>query len=160
MIRLVEASMKFSKILTVALVAGILSLNAQAQNAGPFLWSSYIGVVGSYLQPEGSAVSRFTPGAAITVTRFQLQAAQGSYIYPHSKCSYVPKLRVTDGTTKYEIAIPNWRQTGRFPLSVSADSGAINVGFPANANLRLVVIPGQKGCYPGGINVTVQYSVN
>ena len=48
--------MKFSKILTVALVAGILSLNAQAQNAGPFLWSSYIGVVGNYLQPEGSAV--------------------------------------------------------------------------------------------------------
>jgi|ERR1700678_3083902 hypothetical protein len=96
MIRLVEASMKFSKILTVALVAGILSLNAQAQNAGPFLWSSYIGVVGNYLQPEDSAVSRFTPGVAITVTRFQLQAAQGSYIYPHSKCSYVPKYK-SDG---------------------------------------------------------------
>jgi hypothetical protein len=36
MIRLVEASMKFSKILTVALVAGILSLNAQASERWAF----------------------------------------------------------------------------------------------------------------------------
>jgi hypothetical protein len=100
---------KFPKILTVALVAGILSLNAQAQNAGPFLWSSYLTVTGDYTQQQGSAVSRFTPGVAITVTRFQLQAAQGSVTSSNTKCSYVPKLRVTDGTTKYEIAIPNAR---------------------------------------------------
>jgi len=137
-------------------------MNAHAQSAGPLLWSSYIDVVGNYTQQysEGSAVSRFTPGVAVTVTRVQLQAAQGSYIYPNAKCSYVPKLRVTDGTTKYEIAIPNARETGRNPFSVSADSGTINLSFPANANLRLLVLHGEKGCIAGAINVTVQYSVN
>jgi hypothetical protein len=155
--------MKFPKILTVALIAIVLSMNAQAQNAGPFLWSSFILVVGDYTQQysEGSAVSRFTPGVPVTVSRVQLQAAQGSNVgLNNAKCSYVPRLRVTDGTTKYEIAIPNARGTGRNPFSVSADSGPINVSFPANANLRLLVLHGEKGCTAGTINVTVQYSVN
>ena len=40
-------------------------LNAQAQNAGPFLWTSYIDPVGNYLRvsQEANFVSRFTPGS-------------------------------------------------------------------------------------------------
>lgn len=154
--------MKFPKLLTVLLVLASLSLNAQAQNSGPFLWTSYIDVMGNYLHAYsgGGTVSRFTPGVAIGVTRMQLQAAQGSYIDPKGRCSPVPKIRVTDGTTNYDLAIPNARWTGRYPMAVSADSGPISVSFPANANLRLSVIPGETGCNPASINVTVQYSVN
>lgn len=154
--------MKFARLLTVALVGGILSLNAQAQNSGPLLWTSFIEVVGNYERgySEGIVVSRFTPGVAITVTRMQLQAAQGAYVYPKGSCSPLPKIRVTDGTTKYILAIPNARGGGRYPLSVNADSGTIAVSFPANANLRLSVLPGESGCSAASINVTVQYSVN
>jgi len=157
--------MKLSKLLTVALVAGILSLNAQAQNAGPFLWTGYIDTIGNYVRSysEAPVVSRFTPGVAITVTRVQFQAAYGSTIegHPHdTKCNPVPRIRVTDGTTKYAIGIPNARESGPQPLSVHADSGPIAVRFPANANLALRVVPGETGCYASSINVNVQYSVD
>jgi hypothetical protein len=155
--------MKFTRLLTQALVVTILSFNAQAQNTGPLLWTSFIEVVGNYLHSdsEGIVVSRFTPGVAITVTRVQLQAAFGSsYMFSKTKCREVPKIRVTDGTTKYALAIPNARGRGADPLSVSADSGPIKVIFPTNAALRLSVGPGETGCNAASINVTVQYSVN
>jgi len=155
--------MKFARLVTIALAGLILSTNAQAQNAGPFLWTSYIDVVGNYVRTysEGTVVSRFSPGVAITVTRVQLQAAYGSQIGDTKvKCSPLPKIRVTDGTTEYRIAIPNARQNGPYPTSVNADSGTIAVGFPANANLRLTVLGGETGCQAGAINVVVQYSVN
>jgi hypothetical protein len=157
-----EVDMKFVRLLTLALAGVVLSLSAQAQTAGPLLWTSYIEVVGNYVRSysEGVIVSRFTPGAAITVTRVQLQAAQGSYIFSNQKCSRVPKIAVTDGTTKYVLAIPNARETGPDPFSVHADSGILALSFPSNANLRLSVIPGETSCNAASINVNVQYSVN
>lgn len=156
--------MKFTRLLTLALVGTILSLNAQAQNSGPLLWTSYIEVMGSYLHAYsgGGTFSRFTPGVAITITRMQLQAAQGSNLFNDNKtpCHPVPKIRVTDGTTNYDLPIPNAREKGRYPMAVSADSGPISVGFSGSAALRLVLLPGQTGCNGGSINVTVQYSVN
>jgi hypothetical protein len=154
--------MKFSRLLTLALVGAILSLNGQAQTAGPLLWTGYIDVLGNYVPPSnGGTFSRFTPGVAITVTRVQLQAVQGSYVHnTNARCTPLPKVRVTDGTTKYDIPIPNAGFTGHYPNAVSADSGTISVGFSANSAVRLVVIPGETGCYAGSINVTVQYSVN
>jgi hypothetical protein len=155
--------MKFTRLLTLALVGAILSLNAQAQTAGPLLWTGYIDVMGNYLHAHsgGGTFSRFTPGVAITITRMQLQAAVGSSIdYTKVPCSPVPKIRVTDGTTNYDLAIPNARWKGRYPMAVSADSGPLSVGYSGGAALRLVLIPGQTGCNGGAINVTVQYSVN
>jgi hypothetical protein len=95
-------------------------------------------VLGNYLQAnsEVGAVSRFTPGVAITVTRVQLQAAQGSSVgFKSVRCSPLPKVRVTDGTTKYLLAIPNARNEGMYPHSVNTDSGPIAVNFPASAQL-------------------------
>ncbi|HWY58733.1 MAG TPA: hypothetical protein VNZ03_29990 [Terriglobales bacterium] len=154
--------MKITKLVTLALAGGILLLNAQAQTAGPLLWTSYLDMVGNYVrsESEGVIVSRFTPGAAITVTRVQLQAAHGSSIFSSQKCSRVPKIAVSDGTTKYVLAIPNARQTGPDPFSVHADSGTLALSFPSNANLRLNVIPGEPRCNAGSININVQYSVN
>jgi hypothetical protein len=155
--------MKFTRLLTLALVGLVLSLNTEAQTAGPLLWTSYIVTLGNFtrINSESTVVSRFTPGVAITVTRVQLQASQGSYIYPEGgKCSPLPKIRVTDGTTKYGLAIPNARGKGPYPKSVSADSGPIAVSFPANAALLLTVVPGETNCNPGDINITVHYSVN
>jgi hypothetical protein len=157
--------MKFPKLLTVLFVLAMLSLNAQAQNSGPFLWTGYIDVLGNYLRsddyPGGGTFSRFTPGVAITVTRVQLQAAYGSSVYNTKlPCHPVPKIRVTDGTTKYDLGIPNAREKGRYPMAVSADSGLISVGFSGSAALSLLIIPGETGCDGGSINVTVQYSVN
>jgi hypothetical protein len=151
--------MKFARLLSIALVGAILSLNAGAQNAGPFLWTSYIDTTGNYSRTysEASVVGRFTPGVAITVTRVQLQAAYGSSIND-TECKPVPRIRVTDGTTQYALAIPNARESGS--ISVHADSGPIAVSFPANAKLILRLVPGQTGCYAGSINVVVQYSVN
>jgi hypothetical protein len=154
--------MKFSVLLTVALLIGILSSNAQAQS-GPMLWTSYIDILGNYLlsNSESDVVSRFTPGVAITVSRMQLQATQGGYVYrTGAKCHPLPKVRVTDGSTTYALAVPNARNVGPYGLSVHADSGPIMVSFPANAELRLSMFPGETGCYAGGIHVTVQYSVN
>ena len=156
--------MKFLRLLTVPLVLTILSLNTQAQNSGPFLWTGYIDVMGNYLHAYsgGGVFSRFTPGVAITVTRVQLQAAQGSHIYSENNvpCSPVPKIRVTDGTTNYDLPIPNARWTGRYPMAVSADSGLIATSFSASSKLTLLLIPGQSGCNGSSINVTVQYTVN
>jgi hypothetical protein len=156
--------MKFLRLLVVPLVLGILSLNAQAQNSGPLLWTGYIDRIGNYLHAYsgGGTFSRFTPGVAITITRVQLQAADGSNIYPgnNTPCHPVPKIRVTDGTTNYDLAIPNARFKGRYPTAVNADSGPLSVGFSASSELTLLVIPGQSGCNGGSINVTVQYSVN
>src|SRR5690242_7300175 len=101
--------MKFPSLLSVALMAVILSLNAQAQTAAPLTWNSYIDVLGNYLlsDSQGNVVSRFTPGVAVTVTRVQLQAGRGSYIngQHYTKCSPVPKIKVTDETTRYVLAI-------------------------------------------------------
>jgi len=156
--------MKFLRFLVVPLVLGILSLNAQAQNSGPLLWTGYIDVMGNYLHAysQGGTFSRFTPGVAITITRMQLQAAQGSYIYNDNKtpCHPVPKVRVTDGTSKYDLPIPNARWKGRYPMAVSADSGPISVPFSTSSKLTLLLLPGQTGCNGGSINVTVQYSIN
>lgn len=154
--------MKFTKLLTVALAGVILSLNAHAQTSGPLLWTGYIDTLWNYVPPvNGGTLSRFTPGVAVTVTRVQMQAAQGAYIYgTQEKCNPQPKLVVTDGTTKYALAIPSARLTGHYPNAANADSGTISVGFSANSALRLTVIPGETGCYAGSINVTVQYSVN
>jgi hypothetical protein len=153
--------MKFTRLLTVAVFVGILALNAQAQT-GPLLWTSYIDVIGNYLRgdSESTVVSRFTPGVAITVTRVQLQAAQGSYIWPKSKCGKLPGIRITDGTSQYAISIPNARESGSYPISVNADSGPILVSFPVDANLRLSVFRGTASCNAGSVNVTVQYSIN
>jgi len=154
--------MKLTKLLTLALAGVILSLNAHAQTTGPLLWTSYIDVLGNYAPPSmGGTFSRFTPGVAVTVTRVQMQAAQGAYIYgTKEKCSPQPKVRLTDGTIKYDLAIPSARLTGNYPNAASADSGTISVGFSASSALRLTVIPGETGCYAGSINVTAQYSVN
>jgi hypothetical protein len=152
--------MKFLRLLTISLVIGMLSLNAQAQT-GPALWTSYIDVLGNYfrVRTEGNVVSRFTPGTPIFVTRVQLQAAQGSYLFPQGKCQPLPKIKVTDGTTSYMLAIPNARSSGGFPVSVSADSGPIYLSYPQNAKIRLTVVPGETGCSGGAINVTIQYVI-
>jgi len=158
--------MKLTKFLSAALVVGALALTAHAQNAAPLLWTSYVDTLGSYLRSnsEAAVVSRFTPGVAITVTRVQLQAVQGSGISGkggYTRCSPVPKIRITDGTTKYAVAIPNGQINGRgYPSSVHADSGSIAYSFPVNASLVLRILPGETGCNPAGINVTVQYTVN
>ena len=155
--------MKFPRLLIIVFALAVLSLNAQAQNSGPYLWTGYIDVMGNYLHAYsgGGVFSRFTPGVAITVTRVQLQAAHGSYIYNEKvPCRPVPKIRVTDGTTNYDLPIPNARWTGRYPIAVSADSGLIAASFSASSKLTLVLIPGQSGCNGNSINVTVQYSVN
>ena len=155
--------MKFLRILAVSLVLGILSLNAQAQNSGPFVWTGYIDRLDNYLRNPygaGGTFGRFTPGVAITVIRMQLKAVDGSYLLTSGPCHPVPKIRVTDGTTKYELAIPNERGKGRYPYEVSADSGPISVPFSASSKLSLLVIPGQTYCDAFEINVTVQYSIN
>src|ERR1700690_2462094 len=126
--------MKFLRFLTVPLVLAMLSLNAQAQNASPLLWTGYIDVMGNYLHAYsgGGTFSRFTPGVAITITRVQLQAAQGSYIYNTKQpLTPAPKITVTEGTTDYDLAIPNARWKARYPMAVSADSGPISVGLSA-----------------------------
>jgi hypothetical protein len=155
--------MKFAGLFVVTLLTAMLSLNAQAQTAGPLLWIGYIDVMGNYLPAYsgGGTFSRFTPGVPVTVTRIQLQAAQGSYIdNTKDKCHPLPKIRVTDGATNYDLPIPNARWTGHYPTAVNADSGLISVSFTGSSNLRLVLIPGETGCNGASINVTVQYSVN
>jgi hypothetical protein len=155
--------MKFPRLLIIVFALAILSLNAQAQNSGPLLWTSYIDRLDNYLRNPygaGGTFGRFTPGVAITVTRMQLQAVNGSSLLTTGPCHPVPKIRVTDGTTKYDLAIPNERGKGRYPYEVSADSGPISVPFTTSSKLSLLVIPGQTYCDAFEINVTVQYSVN
>ena len=155
--------MAILRLLAVPLILATFSLNAHSQNSGPLLWTGYIDTLGNYLHTYsgGGTFSRFTPGVPITVTRVQFQAAQGSYIYNSKQpCHPVPKIRVTDGTNHYDLAVPNARWKGNYPKAVSGDSGQISVGLSGSAAPRLVVLPGEKGCSAYSINVTVQYTIN
>jgi hypothetical protein len=132
----------------------VLALPLSAQN----LWTSKIDTFGNFVKQTENPntdgiVSRFTPASDISVTRVQLQVAGGT------SCTALPGIEVTDSTTSFTILIPNSTLKNGYYGPVSADSGPIELPFPKNAPLLVKATPGNSGCNPYEINITVQYSI-
>jgi hypothetical protein len=144
---------------------------------GPLTWSSFVPAAGFYDTSAGGSggsdvVSRFTPAKAITVTRIEVQAAQGSERLVFSPtfqaiaCTKPVAFKITDGTTSSTLTLPS--ATTLVPGNLnpsSADSGPLDVAFAAGAKLVLTVVQGDPpdpitgatGCLANNINITVQY---
>jgi hypothetical protein len=145
--------MKNVFLLTLALA--LFALPLQAQN----VWSSKIDTFGNYFvqtaNPNANGiVSVFTPATNITINRIQLQAAGGQ------KCSSVPGIKVTDGTSTVFLSIPNTTATSGDFGPVTNDTGVISVNFTAGTQLRLKAVAAASYCNPFEINIVVQYSVS
>ncbi|HZW93612.1 MAG TPA: hypothetical protein VFF64_11735 [Candidatus Eremiobacteraceae bacterium] len=144
--------MKKLFLLNLALCFLVLPLHAQN------VWSSKIYIFTDYVKPfvpnANGIVSEFTPATAITINRVQLAAAGTG-----TGCTFLPGIKVTDGTTTIELRIP--QSNGGGP--VSNDTGVISVPFPASDPLVLSVIPGSIATtcngHPFEVNIVVQYSV-
>ena len=113
-------------------------------------------------------VSSFTPSGDITVVRIEAEASRGPSREISSSpptfvaCATQPAIRVTNGTTSYDVPFANptsWTLTG----GSSTDSGPLNVPFPANSRIRLVLISGTPMDYSTGlceiqdVSISVQY---
>lgn len=144
--------MKKLFLLNLALCFLVLPLHAQN------VWSSKIYDFTNYVQPfvpnANGVVSEFTPATAITINRIQLAAAGTG-----TGCTFLPGIKVTDGTTSIPLRIPDSNSGG----PVSNDTGVISFSFPAGDQLFLDVIPGSINTtcngHPFEINIVVQYSV-
>ena len=136
-------------------------------------WSSFVPANAFYDPEQGGSdvVSRLTLGKAITVTRMEAQAAQGSERLVFSPTFQAIActnsiFKITDGTTTHTLVLPSATTLvpGGFNPS-SADSGPLNVAFPARAKLVLTVVQGDPpdpttgatGCLANNINIAVQY---
>lgn len=113
-------------------------------------------------------LSSFTPSGDITVVRIEAEASEGpvreiggtppTYV----ACATQPKIRVTNGTTGYDVPFANPRNWPSDRGS-STDSGPLNVPFPANSRIRLVLVAGTPMvcytdiCYISDVDFTVQY---
>ena len=156
---------------------GFWSLVASAQllfAAGLSTWSSFVAVTVSYDTGAGGSdvVSRFTPTKAISVTRIEAQAAQGSQrvvFFPTSQpiaCTNPVSFKITDGTTAFTLPLPSATTLVPGKLNPSsADSGPLHLPFAAGAKLVLTLVQGDPpdpvasttGCFAKDINITVQY---
>jgi hypothetical protein len=117
-------------------------------------------------------VSRFTPAQAIAVTRIEVHAAQGSQRSAPGQnfpCTKPVSFKITDGEQNFTLPFPSAAKviTGGYNSS-SADSGPLDLAFPAGAKIVLSVIEGdpfepstgKSPCFANSVNITVQYKVN
>jgi hypothetical protein len=142
----------------------------------PHLRAYYEHLQGPGLGSQPQVVTRFTPAVSITVTCIQVETSVGPARWSGASpsqavpvaCTENPGLRVSDGTTSYDIRLPTPAQVGINGVSpVTTDTGPINVAFPAGAGITLSVLPGDPdestadqvltACSAGASNVTVQY---
>jgi hypothetical protein len=139
-------------------------------------WNSFVSNSSSYSSsvPQISDVlSRFTPAQAIAVTRIEVQAAQGSERYNGSghiiPCTKPVSFKITDGEQSFTLPLPS---AATFVTdsnnSSAADSGPLDLAFPAGAKIVLSVIQGdpfepsnnKSACFAADVNITVQYKVD
>jgi hypothetical protein len=164
----------FSVYTLLACIWVISGTNAWGQ-ANPLTWSSFVAgnVYYDSSQPGTSdVVSRFTPGKAITVTRIEVQAAQGSQRFSFSPtfeviaCTNPVAFKVTDGSKSFALPLPSAATLvtgGNNPSS--ADSGPLNLKFSAGADVVMAVVqgdlpdPNDTGCFANYSNITVQYKI-
>jgi hypothetical protein len=163
-------------ILAFACVSPLTAQQSDQPHGAPLVWSTNVLVVGNYVssvRPGASnIVTTFTPDVPVTISRIELQAAFGASkttsFFPVTivPCDVPPAIQVTDGTNSSTLTIPNAPISTNPPAqptvgSASADSGPINLTFPAGTKISVVVLPGDQGknnfCNAGDINLTIQY---
>lgn len=160
-------------VLSFVLLIGLALVAAQSSGSSgsaPLLWNAKIDtlgnfILGKYLPLQSKVVSTFTPGADITVTRMQLQAASGaSKGSPPAACTVVPSIHLYDNHDRLGIDIPNGPigsgKFGTYAGSVSSDSGPVSLHFSAGVPISIVALPGDDTstfCNAGEINIAVQY---
>jgi hypothetical protein len=143
---------------------------------GPLTWNSFVfesGFYDSSVPNTSDVVSRFTPTRAIAVTRIEVQAVQGSQRVngpaPPVPCTKPVSFKITDGEQSFALPLPSAATViTNSGNSSSADSGLLDLAFPAGAKIVLSVIPGDpfdsstglSSCFANEVNITVQYEVN
>jgi hypothetical protein len=144
----------------------------------PSTWNSFVSNSGfynsSFPNPPNTSdvVSRFTPSEAIAVTRIEVQAVRGSQrstVVQNLPCAKPVSFKITDGEQSFTLPLPSAAPfvVGSYNSS-SADSGPLDLAFPAGAKIVLSVIPGdpfepvsgKSPCFANEVNITVQYKVN
>jgi hypothetical protein len=144
---------------------------------GPLTWNSFV-IFSFYYDSSvpntSDVVSRFTPEQAIAVTRIEVQAVLGSQRYNRPAGTTIPctmpiSFKITDGEQSFTLPLPSAATvvTNSYNSS-SADSGPLDLAFPAGAKIVLSVIQGdpedpgsnKSKCFAQQVNITVQYKVN
>jgi hypothetical protein len=139
-------------------------------------WNSFVVESGFYtssLPNTSDVVSRFTPAQAVVVTRMEVQALTGSQRDdgPAGRipCTKPISFKITDGEQSFTLPLPSAATfVPNGGNSSAADSGPLDLVFPAGAKIVLSVIPGdpfdlssgKSYCYANYVNITVQYKVN
>ena len=166
---------RLNAFLFLSLACLVFRAGAWAQ-VSPLTWNSFVSntsFYSSFVSNNSDVVSRFTPAQAIAVTRIEVQAQQGSKRVngpaPPLPCTKPVSFKMTDGEQSFTLPLPSAATviTNSYNSS-SADSGPLDIAFPAGAKIALSVIPGDpfdsstglSSCYAAEVNITVQYKVN
>lgn len=140
-------------------------------------WNSFVPASFYYdssVPNTSDVVSRFTPAQAIAVTRIEAQAVIGSQrnsgpARTAIPCSMPISFKITDGEQSFTLPLPSAATVvANSYNSSSADSGLLDLAFPAGAKIVLSVIQGdpedtgsdKSKCFTQMVNITVQYKVD
>ena len=142
----------------------------------PLTWNSFVfrsDVYDSSVPNTSDIVSRFAPAQAIAVTRMEVKALTGSQRFngpAHTiPCTKPISFKISDGEKSFALPLPSAATVvANSGNSSSADSGPLDLAFPADAKIVLSVIQGdpfdpssnKSACFAGAVNITVQYDVN
>jgi hypothetical protein len=141
----------------------------------PLTWNSFVSNSGFYnssVPNTSDVVSRFTPAQAIAITRIEVQAALGSQRFGLGltiPCTKPVSFKITDGEQSFTLPLPSAATfVSNTKNPSSADSGPLDLAFPAGAKIVLSVIQGDPpdpssnttSCFANEINITVQYKVD
>jgi len=132
-------------------------------------WSSFVSNWGDYVPNVPShtfvtQINAFTPDTAITVTRIEMDAVQGSSSFDGTQfvaCPTNASVTLQGGTTAYTLSmappqiLPNPIPTD---LHSYTDSGPLNLSFAAGSRLTLHANQADEHCnIPEKVQIVVQY---
>jgi hypothetical protein len=159
-------------LLTLLLVAGLAQGPKGTAPAGPMVWSAFLAddipIATAYGRPglPSKVFASFTPFGDITVTRIQAEVGIGphvSAISGYERCSVPPSIRVTNGSTSYTLPLAEPRNLQLPHGGSSSDSGPLDLVFPANGRIEMILLPPAEIDFPNhwcdiqDVNLTVQY---
>jgi len=155
--------MKQILVLAALLASACVSVFA----ASPITWSSFVDGWQNYApnpsDPKFAEIAAFTPDAAITVTRIEIDAHIGplnNSTTPFTACAINPSLTLKGGTKTHTLTLNTPPNVGTAFHSYS-DSGPLNLQFAAGTRLELVANQGDVNCAGGNqVNIVVHYRVS
>jgi hypothetical protein len=138
--------------------------------SAPSTWSSFVYSWFDY-NPSlpsdtfATQINAFTPDTAITVTRIEMDAVQGSFSFDGTQfivCPTNASVTLQGGTTKSTLSMapPQTLPSPTIPgdLNSFTDSGPLNLSFAAGSKLALIANQADASCnIPTKVQIVVQY---